>query len=117
MVSRRRLLIAVAANVLSAPLACIAQPQGKVWRVGFLSQRNRPTSFQSDVFGAFLEGMSELGYAEGKNLKVEWRFAEGDNSKLPGLANDLVQSKADIILAGGTPAATAARNATTSIPI
>jgi putative ABC transport system substrate-binding protein len=111
------LLIALGANLLSAPLASFAQQQGKVWRVGFLSQRSRPASFQSDVFGAFLEGMSELGYAEGKNLVMEWRFADGDSARLPALANDLVQSKVDIILAAGTPAARAAKNATTSIPI
>jgi len=117
LVSRRRLLIALGANAFSAPFASFAQQPTKIWRVGFLSSRTRPTSFQSDVFGAFLDGMSEIGYFEGKNLKVEWRFADGDNSKLPELANDLVRSKVDIILASGTPAANAAKNATTLIPI
>jgi putative ABC transport system substrate-binding protein len=117
LVPRRRLLVALGANAFSAPFTSFAQQKGKAWRVGFLSQRTRPSSFQLDVFGAFLEGMSERGYAEGKNLIVEWRFADGDNSQLPGLANDLVHSKVDIMLAAGTPAASAAKNATTLIPI
>lgn len=61
--------------------------------------------------------MSALGYVEGENLVLEWRFSDGDNSKLQGLAADLVHSKVDVILAPGTPAASAAINATTSIPI
>jgi len=114
---RRELLIAVGAGAFAASFASFGQQPTKIWRVGFLSQRNRPNSFQSDVFGAFLDGLFELGYAEGKNLVVEWRFADGDNSRLPALANDLVHTKVDVILASGTPAASAAKNATTSIPI
>ncbi len=71
MVSRRHLLIALGANSLAAPLASFAQPQGKVWRVGFLSQLARPDTLDSDIYGAFLQGMRELGCVEGKNLVIE----------------------------------------------
>ena len=61
--------------------------------------------------------MRELGYVEGKNLVIEWRFADGQYERLPGLAAELVQLKVDVIVAGGPPAIIAAQKATTTIPI
>jgi len=61
--------------------------------------------------------MRELGYIEGKNLMIEWRFAEDDYERLPSLAAELVQLKVDVIVASGSNATRAARNATTTIPI
>ena len=115
--TRRALLIAFGAAVLAAPLGSFAQQQGKVWRIGFLSLRSRPASPDSDVFGAFRRGMRELGYVEGKNLVIEWRSADGKSERLPALAAELVQLKVDIIMAGGTPAISAAQKVTTTIPI
>jgi putative ABC transport system substrate-binding protein len=115
--SRRKLLVALGACALAAPLFSFAQQQGKVWRVGFLSQRGRPDSLDSDVFGAFPRGMRELGYVEGKNLVIEWRFADGKVERLPSLASELVQMKVDVIVTNGTPATSAAQKATTTIPI
>ena len=80
--TRRKLLVALSAGALVAPLASFGQPQGKVWRVGFLSGRSRPVSLDSDIFGAFSNGMRELGYLEGRNLVIEWRFAEGMYERL-----------------------------------
>lgn len=117
MVSRRRLLIGLGANLLSAPLISAAQQPGKVWRVGFLSSRSRPASLDTDWYGAFPRGMRELSYVEGKNLVIEWRFADNKAERLPGLAAELVRMKVDVIVAGGTPAARAAQNATNTIPI
>jgi putative ABC transport system substrate-binding protein len=74
--NRRKLVIALGISALAAPLACFAQQQSKVWRVGFLLPLSRRYSPQSEVFGPFLRGMSELGYVEGKNLVIEWRFAD-----------------------------------------
>src|SRR5450756_1813920 len=98
MITRRELLVALGASALVAPLASFSQQQGKVWRVGFLGQRARPVSLDSDVWGALPEGMRELGYVEGKNLVIEWRFADGRVERLPGLAAELVQMKVDALV-------------------
>jgi putative tryptophan/tyrosine transport system substrate-binding protein len=108
--NRRKLIIALGANVLTAPFGSFAQQQGKAWRVGFLS----PTSANTN---AFLKRMRELGYVEGKNLVIEWRFADGNLERLPGLAADLVQLKVDVIVVQSSPAISAAQKATTTIPI
>jgi putative ABC transport system substrate-binding protein len=117
MISRRQLLIALGAGSFTISLASVAQQPGKVWRVGFLSARNRPASIDADDFGAFPKGMRELGYVEGKNLVIEWRFAEGKVERLPGLAAELVQLRVDVIVTQSTPATSAAQKATTTIPI
>jgi putative ABC transport system substrate-binding protein len=98
-------------------LRCFAQQQGTTWRVGFLSARRRPVSLAADYYGAFLQGMRDLGYVEGKNLTIEWRFADGKYDRLPGMAAELVQFKVDVIMALGPPAVVAAQKATTTIPI
>ncbi len=68
-------------------------------------------------YGPFRQGMRELGHVEGKNLVIELRSAEGNNERLPDLATELVNLKADVIVTGGTPATRAAQKATTTIPI
>ena len=117
MMKRRELLVALGASVLTAPLFSVAQPQDKVWRVGFLSQRARPDSLDSDVIGAFHQGMRVLGYIEGKNLVIEWRFAERRIDLLPVLAAELVRLQVDVIVINGLAAGIAARKATATIPI
>jgi len=114
--NRRESIIAVVAlGAAAGPIASFAQQQGKVWRVGFLTLR--PASENSQYTDAFLKGMRELGYVEGKNLVVEWRFADGKFERLPGLAAELVQLKVDVIVAVASPAIGAAQKATTTIPI
>ena len=71
----------------------------------------------SDPIGGLVRGMRELGYVEGKNLVIEWRYADGKYERLPGLATDLVKLKVDLIVAGTTPPTRAAQQATKSIPI
>ncbi len=115
--NRRKLVIALGASALTAPLGSFAQQKGKVWRVGFLWLRARPDSLDSENPGVFRRGMRELGYVEGKNLVIEWRFADGNAERLPGFAAELVQLNVDVIVAGGTPDTSAAKSATTSIPI
>jgi putative ABC transport system substrate-binding protein len=116
--ARRKLLIALGASLLAGPFGSFAQQPGKIWRIGFLSSVSRPTTSGSDnPFGAFLQGMRELGYVEGKNVVIDWRFADGRVEDLPGLAAELIQSKVDVILAAGTPATSAAQKATATIPI
>jgi putative ABC transport system substrate-binding protein len=105
----------VALGAAVGPLASFAQQQRRVSRVGFLSLSSASlTSRNSD---AFLKGMRELGYVEGKNLVIEWRFADGNFERLPGLAADLVQLKVDVIVAVASAAIGAAQKATTAIPI
>jgi ABC-type uncharacterized transport system substrate-binding protein len=101
----------------AAPLACHAQQQGKIWRVGYLTQRRRPDSIAADFTGAFPRGMRDLGYVEGKNLVIEWRFADGEAERLSDLATELVRLKMDVIVSGSSAAIGALQKATTTIAI
>jgi putative ABC transport system substrate-binding protein len=101
----------------AVPLVCHAQQQGKIWRVGYLTQRRRPESIDADFTGAFPRGMRELGYVEGKNLVIDWRFADGEADRLPELAAELVRLKLDVIVSGSSAAIGALQKATTTIPI
>lgn len=98
------------------PLVSFAQGERKVWRVGLLITR-RVGPLESDTFGAFPEGMRELGYVEGKNLVIEWRSANGNADSLPALAAELVRMKVNVIVAFGQAAIAAAQTATSTIPI
>ena len=84
------MVIALGAGALAVPLTSFAQQQGRIWRVGFLSQRQIAIQDSDAYYGPFRQGMRELGYVEGKNLFIEWRSAEGNNDRLPGLASELV---------------------------
>ena len=84
---RRKFIIVLGAAALASPFSSLAQT--RVWRVGFLSPRSRPPSLDTDIFGAFMGGMRDLGYVEGKNLAMEWRFADNNVERLPGLAAEL----------------------------
>ena len=118
MITRRELLIALGAGALAAPLVSFAQQQPKVRRIGFLAARSRSTPSNTDVYyDAFTQGMRELGYVEGKNLVIEWRFADGKYERVPGLAAELVQMKVEVIVTHGPPATQAAQRATSTIPV
>jgi len=112
---RRKTVVALLA-LGAAPLVSLAQQQDKVWRVGFLTQRRRPNSIDSDFIGAFPRGMRELGYVEGRNLVIEWRF-DDRSERLPELAAELVGLKLDVIVSGSSQAISALQKATTTIPI
>jgi putative ABC transport system substrate-binding protein len=116
LITRRKLIIALGAGALMGPFGSFAQQQGKVWRVGFLVGR-RQLSHDSDFLSAFPKGMRDLGYIEGKNLVIEWRFADGEYERLPDLAAELVKLKVDILLAVGPPVIIAAQKTTTTVPI
>src|SRR5207237_4345816 len=116
MSNRRKLVIALGAGALAAPLACFAQPtRSKVARIGLLESGSASSSVT--LREALIRGLRELGYMEGKNMIIEDRWAEGKYEHLPGLAAELVQMKVDVIVAGSTPAIQAAQRATTTIPI
>lgn len=114
--NRRETVLALLA--LGAPGAPFAQQQGNLRRVGFLAARSRSTPSNPDTFyDAFTQGMRELGYVEGKNLVLEWRFAEGKNERIAGLAAELVQMKLEVIVTHYTPAIEALQRVTSTIPI
>ena len=113
---RRKLVIALGAGAFAAPLACFAQQQrSKVARIGLLgaSSASSYTKWQE----ALIAGLRELGYVEGKNISIEYRWAEGNYERLPSLTAELVQTKVDVIVAASPPAIRAAQQATTTIPI
>jgi len=89
----------------------------KPTRIGFLVARSRPATSDMEYYGGLLLGLKELGYMEGVDFVIEWRFADGHYERLPSLASDLVQQRVDVIVASGNPAVRAAQQATTSIPI
>ena len=100
-------------GLLAAPVTVEGQQAGKIHRIGVLS----PGSSPPGSLEAFREGLRDLGYVEGRTIVIEWRFAEGKNERLPSLAEELVRLNVDVIFAVNTPAAFAAKRATTTIPI
>src|SRR5215831_5401532 len=99
---------AICALLLVFCLPVQAQPSKKVPRVGILIADSASTS--TTRIEAFRQGLRDLGYVEGPNITLEYRFAEGVNDRFPNLASELVQLKVDVIIALGTPATQAAKN-------
>ena len=109
---RRREVIAAIAGAAIWPIAAQAQGQkDKVYRVGILGLLKRPSE------QVFRDAMHDLGYVEGKNVLYDVRYAEGNADQLPSLAAQLVRLNVDVMVTAGGPAAEAARQATTSVPI
>ena len=92
-----------------------AQQPGKIFRIGFLD--NSTASSIAVFLEAFRQELSKLGWIEGKNITIEYRFAEQKNERLPELAADLVRLKVDLIVTSGGPTPLAAKKATSTIPI
>jgi putative tryptophan/tyrosine transport system substrate-binding protein len=110
---RRREFIALLGSAAASwPLAAHAQQPGRMWRIGLIAH-----SFDKKSADAFREVFRELGYVEGQNIIVEQRYAEGKAERFREFAEEMVRLKVDIILVFTTPAALAAKNATTTIPI
>ena len=115
---RRREFISLLGGAAVWPHAAWAQQAGTGWRIGFLTPRSHPSPPGHDAYSdAFIEGMSNLGYSEGKNLVIEWRYADGDYTRLTGFANELVGMNLPIIVTYGTAAARVLQKTTTTIPI
>jgi len=110
-----RTLALLAVGLLAVLLAAHAQPPAKVPRIGYLSTTSSSPDYTRGE--AFREGLRELGYIEGKNLVIEWRFAEGKLDRLPELAAELVRLKIDVIVSASPPVTGAAKDATVTIPI
>jgi len=115
---RRAFLGTLAGALLAKSLAAEAQPAGKVFRIGILANlRPSPTEPGGGLWQAFIEGLQELGYVEGRNITIEWRVSEGKYERLPDLAADLVRRKVDVIVVPADQNALAARHVTRTIPI
>jgi Recombinase zinc beta ribbon domain/ABC transporter substrate binding protein/Recombinase len=113
LMNRAAFVVTLALGVLAAPIVLGAQQTGKVYRIGVLSPGAPPPG----PLEAFREGLRDFGYMEGRTIVIEWRFAEGKNERLSGLAEELVRLKVDVIFKVNTPAAWAAKKATMTIPI
>ena len=107
--------LALCAMLLAHCAAASAQQPTKIPRVGFLAGGSLSTN--AARLEAFRQGLRELGYVEGKNIVIEWRFAEGKFDRLPGLAAELVRLKVDIIVTAGPQSTRPAKQATSTIPI
>jgi len=110
-------LSALTGGLLAAPLAAEAQQTGKVWRIAMLFAASSTDEDETRNRDALRDGLSVLGYAEGRNVVMDCRWAEGKLERLNGLAAELAMQKPDVIVAVSEPAAFAARRATTTIPI
>src|SRR6266568_2170542 len=109
-------IVTLTLSILASPLVTDAQPATKVHRIGWLHPGfSRPEPHPS--LEAFRQGLRELGYVEGQNLVIEYRFAEGRDEGLADCAAELVQLKVDVIIAGGPAAIRATQHATSTIPI
>ena len=114
MLQRTAMLLFLLA-ILVAPLAADAQQAGKVPRIGYL--RVTSPSDRPPLLDAFRQRLRELGWVEGQNIVIDYRYAEGRVDRLPDLAAELVRLKVDLIVSAGTQGVTAAKNATETIPI
>ena len=108
-------LVFVTTALLTFSVITEAQQPGKIFRIGFLD--NSTASGSAVLVDAFRQELNKLGWIEGKNITIEYRFAEQKNERFPELAADLVRLKVDLIVGSGTTAALAAKKATTTIPI
>jgi putative tryptophan/tyrosine transport system substrate-binding protein len=113
MMNRRAFVTGLGA-VLATPLAAEGQLQASGRRIGILLVLLSPTGKEAQ---AFRQGLRDAGYVEGRDVIIEWRSAEGDYTRLPRLATELVERKVDVIVADTTQATQAARRATSTVPI
>jgi ABC-type uncharacterized transport system substrate-binding protein len=111
---RRREFITLLGGAAAWPLAARAQQPSKVPRIGFLG--NSTAVLETNLVGPFRNGLRDLGYEEGRNIVIEYRWAEGKYERFPALIGELIASKVDVIVTAGTPASLAVK-ATSSIPL
>ena len=113
---KKRIILWLLATLFLANVSLAdAQQSGKIFRIGFLDGNN--ASGSAVLVDAFRQELSKLGWIEGKNITIEYRFAEQKLERLPELAADLVRLKVDLIVASGGPTPCEAKKATTTIPI
>ena len=108
------LVVTVALGILLGPLAH-AQQKAKMSRIGFLG--NSTAALEANLVGPFRDGLRDLRYEEGRNVLIEYRWAEGKYERFPALIAELIALKVDVIVTAGTPAALAVKKATASVPL
>jgi putative ABC transport system substrate-binding protein len=112
---RRELLTLLGGAATAWPLAARAQQQGKISRVGFMG--NSTPALEANLVGPFRDGLRELGYQEGRNIIIEYRWAEGNYQRFPALVAELLAVPVDVIVTAGTPATLAVKKATSTVPL
>jgi putative ABC transport system substrate-binding protein len=112
---KRRDFISLLGAAATWPLAARAQQSAKVPRVGFMG--NSTEALEANLVGPFREGLRELGYEEGRNVDVEYRWAEGKYERFPALIAELLAARVDVIVTAGTPAAIAVKKVTSTVPL
>jgi putative ABC transport system substrate-binding protein len=115
MMSRREVTLFIILSFLAMPFAADAQQGQRVYRVGVLETIS--PALNAANFDAFRQGLRALGYVEGQSLVIEYRSADGDASRFPALATELVRLQVDMLVTRGTPAALAAKDAAGAIPV
>jgi putative tryptophan/tyrosine transport system substrate-binding protein len=112
---KRRELITLLGGAVAWPLAARAQQSGKIPRVGFMG--NSTAALEANLVGPFRDGLRELGYQEGHNIVIEYRWAEGQYERFPALIAELLAVPVDVIVTAGTPATLAVKKATSMVPL
>jgi putative ABC transport system substrate-binding protein len=112
---RRKFIEVIAGGLLAAPQPARAQQAAKVPRIGFLG--NSTAALEANLVGPFREGLRDLGYIEGRNILIEYRWAEGKDERFPGLIVELLALKVEVIVTAGTPASLAVKKTAPSIPL
>lgn len=115
MIRRREVITLLGAATAARPLMVQAQPTSRVPRIGFLG--NSTAALEANLIGPFRDGLRELGYIEGQNIIIEYRWAEGKYERFPTLIRELIDLKVDVMVTAGTPAALAVKTAATSVPL
>jgi putative tryptophan/tyrosine transport system substrate-binding protein len=110
---RREFITLLGSVAVAWPLRARGQP--KIPRVGFMG--NSTAALEANLVGSFRDGLRELGYEEGRNIVIEYRWADGKYERFPMLVAELVAAKVDVIVTAGTPAALAVKKATTTVPL
>jgi len=109
------LTVALIFGIFAAPVSSSAQQPAKFPRIGFLG--NSTAALEANLIGPFREGLREFGYVEGRNILIDFRWAEGKYERFPALIGELLAQKVDVIVTAGTPATLAVKKATTSVPL
>ena len=112
---RKLVIITLALGILAAPLPVDAQQKANIYRIGFLG--NSTAALEANLVGPFRDGLRDLGYVEGRNVVIEYRWAEGKYERFPALIAELIALKVHVIVTAGTPATLAVKKATTSVPL
>jgi ABC-type uncharacterized transport system substrate-binding protein len=115
MISRRRFVASVAGGLLARASVAGAQPSRKPRRIGFLG--NSTEALEANLIGPFREGLREFGYVDGRDLVVEYRWAEGRYERFPALIGELVALDVEVIVTAGTPASLAVKKAAPAVPL